>query len=178
MSDERAVKVGKIDLDFGLKRTCTVAFNTCTSPTLLDPVPVRYGDTVMKPSEIERINCELVGWYVDRNLKKAYDFDTPVVEDIVLYAKWKFVPPQHMVSFCDYQDTTDVMADHGQPVKRPPDPIRRGYNFLGWYIIDVPEEVYYYIFDTPVVQSLTMWAMWEEQGRPALDPVRPISPKV
>ncbi len=33
-------------------------------------------------------NYEFKGWYADKELKKAYDFATPVLADTILYAKW------------------------------------------------------------------------------------------
>ena len=175
MANGSEINERKLGSDFGMKRKVTVKFNTSSYYNLLDPVTLISGETLIEPTALERMHCELAGWYVDRDLKKQFDFKIPIVEDMVLYAKWKYVAPMHLVSFCSYDETTDVMAEHGQPVKRPRDPVRRGYTFGGWYLADVPDEEYYYLFDTPVIDNMIMWANWIEQERPK-DPIGPIGP--
>ena len=171
MSDVREFKS-----DISPKRMFTVAFNTCTYPNAVEPVDVRAGATVAKPEGLEKPSCEFVDWYVDRDLRRPYDFNTPVMADMVLYAKWKFIQGQHEIYFCDYPaypDTTTVVVEHGQPLKKPRDPEKKGYTFIGWYLTDVPNEAFYYLFDTPVTQSLSLFPMYSESERPEI-PIRPI----
>ena len=175
MTNVNVVNERKPGSDFGIKRTVTVSFNTSSYYNLLDPVSLKNGETLIEPTALERMHCELVGWYVDRDLRKQFDFKTPIVEDMVLYAKWKYVAPMHIVTFCSYDESIDVMVEHGQPVKKPRDPVRRGYTFGGWYLADVADEVYYYLFDIPVVDNVIMWANWIEVEHP-IGPIRPIDP--
>ena len=154
------------------KRAHTVSFNTSTPSTLIDPIRVMHGN-IFERIGVERPFCEVDAWYVDRNLKKEYDFSQPVVEDLVLYARWRYEQPMYIVSFCGDQ-TIDEFVKQGDTVKRPPDPVKRGYNFLGWYLTDVPDEAFYYIFDTPVVSNFALFPMWEELTKPIDGPIRPI----
>jgi uncharacterized repeat protein (TIGR02543 family) len=124
-------------------------------------------------------DCELVDWYVDRDFRKRYEFNLPVTTDFILYAKWRFVQQQHEVYFCYSDRDTEVeLVDHGQRLKRPPDPKRKGYDFFGWYLADGPDEDFYYLFDNPVTQNIRLWATWTEQrpigGSGPIDPIRPI----
>jgi uncharacterized repeat protein (TIGR02543 family) len=165
------------DLTNPKKITCTVSFNTSTPQLYLPPITIIYGTSIPKPRVITRTDCELVDWYVDRDLKKPYNFASRVVADIVLYAKWKFVPYQHEVYFCTNESSDPVLVEHGQAVKRPHDPKREGYVFLGWYLTDGPDETCYYIFDNPVTQGFVLfalWKEWKEKTPPLNDPIRSI----
>ena len=55
---------------------------------------VANGSKASKPSNPTRSGYTFVGWYSDKNLTKAYNFNTAVKSNITLYAKWKkIVPP-------------------------------------------------------------------------------------
>lgn len=42
------------------------------------------------------------GWYIDKGLTQRYDFNTPVTQDITLYAKWDDFPPDlHLTKTAD-----------------------------------------------------------------------------
>ena len=67
-----------------------VTFNTlggAVVPTQL----LASGETVTKPEDptMDGYTCE--GWYSDPELTAAYDFETPVTGDLILYAKWSEV---------------------------------------------------------------------------------------
>jgi hypothetical protein len=159
-------------------RTHTVSFNTSTNYCLQPPITVFHGDVLDKPYP-EMQDCELVDWYEDRDFRKRYGFNLPVIADFVLYAKWRFIQQQHEVCFDSASRGIEVeLVVHGQKVKRPPDPEWKGYDFGGWYLTDMPIEAYYYLFDTPVTQNIALCAMWTEQrpigGSGPIDPIRPI----
>jgi len=44
--------------------------------------------TAFEPDAPKRSGYKFKGWYVDEDCTEAYDFDTPVTENVVLYAKW------------------------------------------------------------------------------------------
>jgi uncharacterized repeat protein (TIGR02543 family) len=56
------------------------------------PVPpnqaVGRGDTATRPDNQSRIGYIFDNWYSNEYFTEVYDFDTPVTEDITLYAKW------------------------------------------------------------------------------------------
>lgn len=47
-----------------------------------------FGQSVSEPEEPSRGHFEFIGWYRDLNFTQPYDFDSPVYEDLVLYARW------------------------------------------------------------------------------------------
>lgn len=63
----------------------------------------------------------------------AFDFSTPVTEDITLVGAWNEV---YQVTFKDYDDsvisTQNVVQGSATGLIMPPDPTRSGYTFAGW----------------------------------------------
>lgn len=49
---------------------------------------IDYNKTVTKPSDPVRNGYTFAGWYTDAACTSGYDFTTPIVENITLYAKW------------------------------------------------------------------------------------------
>jgi uncharacterized repeat protein (TIGR02543 family) len=50
---------------------------------------IAYNNKAVKPTMPKRAGYTFVHWYKDSSLKSVYNFNTPVTDDIVLYAKWK-----------------------------------------------------------------------------------------
>jgi len=137
---------------------------------MTDPVEVSYGEALKRPKDPEKPGCKFDGWYTDREKRKLYDFESPVFGDMVLYAKWEYTQGlskiTHTLTFNGYVDTFSVTVGHGHIVRRPPDPERPGYDFLGWYTgEEIGHESMYYLFDTPVTQDLVLWDGWKEATR-------------
>ncbi len=55
-----------------------------------EKVSLEYGETVERPEDPSREGYVFAGWYKDNKLTAAYDFDTPVTSDLVLFAKWEY----------------------------------------------------------------------------------------
>lgn len=49
---------------------------------------VRYSGAATAPADPSREGYTFTGWYKAESLTEAFDFNTPIVEDITLYAKW------------------------------------------------------------------------------------------
>ncbi|MBR5619800.1 MAG: leucine-rich repeat protein, partial [Clostridia bacterium] len=85
--------------------------------------------------ESTRTNYTLGGWYKDKALTQAWDFDENVVtEDVTLYAKW--IPDSYTMTFISNggvctPDSKEIYYE--QPLGELPVPERAGYTFLGWY---------------------------------------------
>ena len=69
-------------------RTFTVRFNT-NCDIVVAPVVVNYEDLVEEPERLTRDGYEFVGWYEDDTLNVEFDFNTPITDDLELYAKWE-----------------------------------------------------------------------------------------
>lgn len=66
----------------------TVTFHTGISTTV-DPVQVKYGEKISEPSVTLTVKgYTFAGWYTDENCTTKFDFNTPVTEDMTLWAGW------------------------------------------------------------------------------------------
>lgn len=68
----------------------TITFQTNGGNKIEDQT-VESGKTVKSPQDPVKTGCTFVGWYLDSQLKQAYDFSAPVTKNITLYARWKVV---------------------------------------------------------------------------------------
>lgn len=65
----------------------TVKFNSNGGSTVSAKSVIK-NNTVAEPKEPIKNGYSFGGWYIDSDFEKAYDFDSGVVKDITLYAKW------------------------------------------------------------------------------------------
>lgn len=66
------------------------------------------------------------GWYTDALLTQAFDFDTPVTQDICLYGKW--TPITYTVTYvADGKIVGTVTVNHGEDATAPELPEKMGY---------------------------------------------------
>lgn len=90
---------------------------------------VQAGETATRPDDPTKTGYTFAGWY--RN-GQAYDFDTPVTEDMTLTARW--TANQYTIAF----DTdggsavAPITQDYGTVIAAPAAPTREGYTFAGW----------------------------------------------
>ena len=140
--------------------TYTVTFNanggTCSQTT----ASVEEGKAVSKPANPTRAGHTFKGWYSDKGLTKAYDFNASVKGNITLYAKW--VPNRYTVTF-NSNGGTSVKAQsvtYGTKASRPADPAKSGFYFKGWYTDKGLTRSY--DFNSVVKGNLTLYAKWEQ----------------
>ncbi len=133
---------------------------------------VEVGTPVVAPTP-QRDGYTLEGWYIDETLTQAYDFNTAVTEDMILYAKWmkETSPPPETQKFTiqfNANGGTPVPAwqevEEGGTVRKPDTPKKTGYQFKGWYIDETLTQVY--DFNTEVTEDMTLYAKWTEETSP------------
>ncbi len=54
----------------------------------VDAQSVEHGDTATRPNDPTKAGYHFDGWYTDAACKDAYDFATPVTENLELYGQW------------------------------------------------------------------------------------------
>ena len=83
--------------------------------------------------------------------------------DVKVIVKDKEEKQKYTVNF-DTSDGGSIPAqevEEGKKATRPQNPIRNGYGFAGWYKDE--ELTREFNFDTPITESLTLYAKWEEE---------------
>ena len=112
------------------------------------------GEVVEKPMDDPVMEKHtFLGWYDGETL---YDFNSKVVKDIVLIAKFK---RDRVVINYDLNGgigTIQVEIDKGSIPNRPNDPVKFGYRFIGWLLGGQP-----YNFDFPLNDDTTIKANYE-----------------
>ena len=122
---------------------------------------MEYGLTATKPDDPTLKGYTFAFWYLgdDEQNATAYDFNTPVTENITLTAKWNI--NKYTVTFNSYGGTPVPPAqevEYGLTATEPATaPTKTGYTFDGWYLGDEK-----YDFSDAVEQNITLYANWEK----------------
>jgi len=138
-----------------------VRFHT-NGGTLIPNKRVLVGAKVIRPTDPVNEGYTLTNWYKDPELTDVYDFDSPVVGELDLYAKWIDSRPQYTISFITQgaPEMEDVHVYEGDVPVKPDDPTYTGHEFLGWY----EDALYLQEFDwtRQVFDNYTLYAKWRE----------------
>ena len=87
----------------------------------------------------------------------AYDFNTPVVKDLTLYAV--LTDRMVTVTFSDGVSTTTQEVKYGTTALKPDDPVRAGYVFQWW---SKTENGKAFSFTEAIYGNLTLYAVWQD----------------
>ena len=109
----------------------TVAFETGTEEIILTKY-VNKNSIVEQPDDPIKEGYIFKGWQIG---EKLYNFDTKVVEDIVLTAKW--IKEEYVI--VNFNTNTDYKIESinvlkGNIIEKLPIPNKDGYDFIGWYL--------------------------------------------
>ncbi len=156
--------------------TYTVTFNT-NGGTSVSSQTVTGGQKATRPAvnptkaATDSEKYTFAGWYTSTNngqtlSSKPFDFDTPVTNNITLYAKWNPTTITYTVTFNSKGGSTvsSQTVIGGQKATRPENPtktasVSESYSFAGWYT----STDYSTPFDfekTPVTKNITLYAKW------------------
>lgn len=138
----------------------TVTFDSYGGTPVPPAQEVEYGLTATKPADPTLKGYTFAFWYLgeDEQNATAYDFNTPVTENITLTAKWEI--NKYTVTFNSYGGTPVPLAqevEYGHTATKPVEPTLKGYTFDGWYL-DGEEEPF--DFDTTITSDITLTAKW------------------
>ena len=132
----------------------TVTFDS-DGGTEVAPQTLTNGDKATEPSDPTKEGHTFAGWTLDG---KAYDFDTPVIEDTTLVAIWMPIATAKYTVTFDSDGGTEVAPQtltKGDKATKPSDPTKDGYTFAGWALDGEA-----YDFDAPVTEDITLVATW------------------
>ena len=121
-------------------------------------VKVKDGEKATKPIDPEKEGYTFLGWYVGDD---AYDFEKAVNADLEVTAKFEEKADEPEVKEYTVKFVVDGAEEvqtvkEGEKASKPADPVKEGYNFLGWYVGDAE-----YAFDA-VTADVTVTAKFEE----------------
>lgn len=136
-----------------------VTFNS-KGGSLVPSTTVSLNEKATEPTVPAKDGLTFAGWFTDEEYSDEYDFDTPVTENITLYAKW--TESTYAVTF-DSKGGSSVESqsiEYNGKATTPTAPIKVGYTFAGWFT----DQGYTneYDFNTPVTENITLYAKWTE----------------
>ena len=141
--------------------TVTFEYNDGTDTSYT--TSVANNDNLCKPvNKPIRLGYIFKYWALSSNLNTEYNWDSKVVEDIVLQAVWQEIGENHVVTFDlnggeSKSNTQELVAD-GEKVSVPITPTKVGYTFSHWTLTG---ESSAYNFNTPVTSDITLVAVWQ-----------------
>ena len=141
----------------------TVTFDSYGGTPVPPAQEVEYGLTATEPADPTLKGYTFAFWYLgeDEQNATAYDFNTPVTENITLTAKWNI--NKYTVTFDSYGGTPVPPAqevEYGLTATEPADPTLKGYTFAFWYLGEDEQNATAYDFNTPVTENITLTAKW------------------
>jgi uncharacterized repeat protein (TIGR02543 family) len=138
--------------------TVLVTFDSAGG-TAVDKQEVLYGTAASEPEPAPTLaGCEFKYWYADDS-QTAFDFTQGLTADVELHALWGAA--SYTVTFTvDGQQYGEVQTvEYGKTADAPEtDPVKTGYEFLGWFEDGATEA---YDFGTAVTGNVALHAEWK-----------------
>ena len=126
---------------------------------------VLEGNKVARPADPEKDGYNFIRWCSDELLENEFDFNTAITASLNLYAEFEEKAPETYVVTFDANggvlngEATQTVIE-GMAVVAPSDPMRDGYEFLGWS--KVKDSTDFYDFSSAVTSAFTLYASWKE----------------
>lgn len=127
---------------------------------LYETKTVSYDQLVTKPQDPVLSGHLLEGWYLEPTFKTKFNFDTPVQENLKLYANMVDTSiPMITVNYHIDGQLTTRQIEKGSVLAQPQDPSKVGYTFKGW---STSENTYIsYPFTEAVTATLDLYAFFD-----------------
>ncbi|MCQ2399904.1 MAG: InlB B-repeat-containing protein, partial [Clostridia bacterium] len=123
-----------------------------------------YGKRTVEPEVVSVGADRLVGWYTSPECKNSqkFLFGRIVSEPIDLYAKWSDEVLEVNFDYNDGSDRVETQTIFLDQTVNPITPVRDDATFVGWYTdVDVYNSTLF-DFNTPITQSITLYARWNK----------------
>ena len=135
----------------------TLSFDS-NGGSAVDDMIVTEGSKATKPANPTKDGFTFCGWYTNSTLSQAYDWNSTVTGDMILYALWSIDPYEITFNVNGGSAVENLSVMHGTMASKPVDPTRDGYSFAGWYMDS--DLVLEYDWNTLVYSNLTLYARW------------------
>lgn len=119
---------------------------------------VTLGSKAKEPTEPSKLGYKFAGWFTDQTCLTPYNFDSVILDETTIYAKWELTT--FSVTFETFGGTdipTQILV-LGRKIIPPADPQKIGYEFGGWYTDKL--RLVPYNFSTKVETDFTLYALW------------------
>ncbi|MBS7266987.1 MAG: InlB B-repeat-containing protein [Treponema sp.] len=127
---------------------------------------VTSGNKATRPANPSKTGCTFAGWYTNNTFTTAFDFDTAITANTVLYAKWDIAEGYYKVTFNANGGTlstaTWIAVQSGTTLTAPSDPTKENAIFGGWYTD--AECTSAFAFPHTITQAVTLYAKWIPAG--------------
>ena len=120
-----------------------------------DTINADYNTLATQPDVPTKDTATFEGWYLDNAFSTKFDFNTPIVKDITLYARWKFT-----VTFETNGGTaiSPVVIKEGEVFTLLSEPTKTELTFKGWYTDSALTEKF---LNQTITENITLYALWE-----------------
>lgn len=146
----------------------TVTFDS-QGGTEVTPVEVFEDDLLVEPTAPTRTAAgndaySFVGWFTNAEATTAFDFETPITENLTLYASWTLNVVLRFETKTSQTIEPLLLGEEGGNASAPATPTREGFRFGGWFrgrpglTWLEPSAVE---FPLSVEESTTLYAYWE-----------------
>jgi len=145
-------------------KSYTVRFHTGKDASKIPTQTVGEGGYPQPVENPDKKGAIFTGWYLDKQLKTSYTWDTPITTNTILYAGWKTQTITHTITY-DTQGGSNIppaQVKHGMQARQPrTNPTKPGKTFHGWYTKNKNGELEPYDYTTPITKNTTITAHWE-----------------
>ncbi len=128
-------------------------------------IPMQFGyGTTITASDGPQVMGNFIGWYNDETFTSQFNFNSPLIRDITLYARYMYT-----VTFDEMYDgrTSTYYVPMGEPFTIDnyggKNPVRPGYEFTRWYK-DRDCLVLWDFKNDKVEGDITLYAGWQPRG--------------
>lgn len=139
-----------------------ITYNYNIPQTDLTTIKVFKSKKAIEPVVPARLGYVFDGWYLNNNL---YDFNTPILSDINLHAKWSIEDVTNYplinitFNFDNGLDNIKIKVKHGTKIMEPKNPTKEGYSFVGWFKDN--DDINPFNFQTHITTDLILTPKWE-----------------
>lgn len=99
----------------------------------IEPIVVKDEVPISKPTDPVKEGNKFVGWYKESTLDNLFDFNTPIVDDITLYAGWSVLMLTVEFDTNELVEINDKTIAYGGVVTEPKVTFPDDIKFEGWF---------------------------------------------
>lgn len=141
--------------------TITWDFNYVGEPAPVE-TNVMIGNIAKAPQKPAREgNWAIIGWYLDEACTLPFSINSEVTENLTVYAKWAsgFSYSISLNYIGAPSIPTQILSEGALIPARPSDPVRSGYQFVGWSTSS-SSNPNFNAFGTSITQDVSLFAQW------------------